>query len=262
MSQLGYDREGQELEGQTDGLVRALRDTDPGTRVPTCPEWTVADLAAHVGRAHRRAAAIVNGRATAAPRFSDVDDGQLPAGAQPRADWLRAGATALVQAVREAGPDTTVWSWTEDQRAGRWLRRMVHETVVHRVDAELAVGRPFDVAPDLAADGITELLELLASPKTVAFLPALARLRGDGQTLHFHATDDGLAAAGEWLVRRTPSGVTFEHGHGKGDVAVRGRAANLLLVLYGRLDRRQTPAEVDVLGDQTLFDQWLEIAKL
>jgi hypothetical protein len=45
--------------------------------------------------------------------------------------------------------------------------------------------------------------------------PALAELRGNGQTLHFHATDPGLGVAGEWLVRRTPSGVEWEHRQGR-----------------------------------------------
>ena len=30
-------------------------------------------------------------------------------------------------------------------------------------------------------------------------------MRGDGDTLHFHASDDGLGGTGQWLVRRTPS---------------------------------------------------------
>jgi hypothetical protein len=60
-------------------------------------------------------------------------------------------------------------------------------------------------------------------------------LRGDGQSLHFHATDPGLSGTGEWLVTRAPSGVTVQHGHGKADIAVRGPAASLLLVLTRRL---------------------------
>ena len=56
-------------------------------------------------------------------------------------------------------------------------------------------------------------------------------LRGDGQSLHFHATDPGLSGTGEWLVTRAPSGITVARGHGKADVAVRGPAASLLLVL-------------------------------
>ena len=41
-----------------------------------------------------------------------------------------------------------------------WIRRMAQETVIHRVDAELALGEPFAPIPDdLALDGIDEVLE-------------------------------------------------------------------------------------------------------
>ena len=79
-------------------------------------------------------------------------------------------------------------------------------------------------------------------------------LRGDGETLHFHATD---VDSGEWLATRTPEGVTWEDGHAKADVAVRGPAADLLLVL----NRRWSPARVEVLGDAALLDHWIEHSK-
>ncbi len=79
--------------------------------------------------------------------------------------------------------------------------------------------------------------------------------------MHFHATDPGLDEAGqdrtgEWLVTRTPSGITVEPGHAKADVAVRAPAARLLLLLTRRL-----PADdpgVEIIGDQALLTHWLE----
>ena len=81
-------------------------------------------------------------------------------------------------------------------------------------------------------------------------------LRGDGQSLHFHATDPGLSGTGEWLVTRTPSGVTVARGHGKADVAVRGPAASLLLILTRRLPPSD-PA-IEILGEQELLTHWLQ----
>ena len=81
-------------------------------------------------------------------------------------------------------------------------------------------------------------------------------LRGDGQSLHFHATDPGLSGTGEWLVSRTPSGLTVARGHGKADVAVRGPAASLLLVLTRRLPPSD-PA-IEILGEQELLTHWLQ----
>jgi uncharacterized protein (TIGR03083 family) len=102
---------------------------------------------------------------------------------------------------------------------------MAHETTIHRVDAELAAGRPVGpIAPDLAVDGIDEVLTV--------FVPVFGpdRSPGDGRTVHLHATD----TEGEWLVRFDPGAVTVETGHAKGDAAVRGPAGELLLWLWGR----------------------------
>jgi len=87
-------------------------------------------------------------------------------------------------------------------------------------DAQPAAGQDADLAPDLAADGIGEWLTLVAAGTAD---PARAReMSGDGQSPHFHATDPGLPGTGEWLVTRTPSGITVQPGHARADVAVRG----------------------------------------
>jgi hypothetical protein len=144
-----------------------------------------------------------------------TDDLQVPEGAEERSRWLLAGARRLGDAVREAGPQTGGWTWADDKTAGFWLRRITHDTLVHRLDAELAVGREVALAPDLAADSVSDLLEMFSVLPRIDDFPALAGLRGSGQLLHFHATDAGLGLAGEWLARRTPSGVVWEHGHGQ-----------------------------------------------
>jgi hypothetical protein len=113
------------------------------------------------------------------------------------------------------------------------------------------------VAADLAADGVSDMLSSIATLSPADSIdPQFADLRGNGETLHFHATDDGLDAAGEWLVRRTPSAVTWEHGHRNADVAAHGRALDLLLVL----NRRVAPGDtaVEVVGDERLLAHWLE----
>jgi hypothetical protein len=50
-----------------------------------------------------------------------------------------AGAWMLGDAVPVAGPKQPVWTWQKDRWAGFWLRRMLHDEVVHRFDAELAL---------------------------------------------------------------------------------------------------------------------------
>ena len=111
----------------------------------------------------------------------------------------------------------------------------------------------------MAADGVDEWLARIAAGPWGTTDPARAQaqdLRGDGQSLHFHATDPGLSGTGEWLVTRTPTGVTVARGHGKADVAVRGPAVGLLLVLTRRLP--PSAPGIEVLGEHALLTHWLE----
>ena len=260
MPQLDDNRYDTELQAETAKFAAAVHDADPAQQVPTCPAWTLAQLTAHVGFGHRWAAVIVERRATTPVPHDQADDLQAPAGAEERSRWLLAGARRLADAVRQAGPQTAVWTWAEDKTAGFWLRRITHDTLVHRLDAELSVGRTVSLAPDLAADSISDLLDMFSILPRIDDFPALAQLRGSGQTLHFQATDPGLDATGEWLARRTPSGVEWKHGHGRGDAGLRGRALDLLLVLSRRapLDGSQ----VHALGDPQLLAHWLEHSRL
>jgi uncharacterized protein (TIGR03083 family) len=233
-------------------------DGDLQRPVPTCPEWTFRQLATHLGRGHRWAAEIVAARATAAIPMREVPDGKLPEDPAQHAQWLNAGAARVVEAVTAAGSDP-VWTFIGMRPARFWARRRAHEAAVHLADAQLATGREVDLAPGAAADGIDEWLTLIAGgPEGATDLVRgwAQGLRGDGQSLHFHATDPGLADTGEWLAHRTPSGVTVQPGHGKADVAVRGPAVSLLLVLTRRLPPSD-PA-IEILGDRALFTHWLQ----
>lgn len=244
------------LRGCTAALA-AIAAGDLGHPVPSCPGWTFRELATHVGRGHRWAAEIVATRAASFLPMAEVPDGKLPAEPAAREAWLNEAVDLLADAVAAAGDDP-VWTFLGPAPARWWLRRRAHEVAVHLADVQLATGREPDLDADLAADGIGEWLEIIAGSAHAATEVARSRaegLRGDGQTLHFHATDPGLGGAGEWLVRRTPDGIAVQAGHAKADVAVRGPAARLLLVLTRRLP--DTDPGVEIFGDQALFTHWL-----
>jgi uncharacterized protein (TIGR03083 family) len=248
----GDDRFSAELRGRTAELARIV-DGDLDRPVPTCPGWTFRQLATHVGRGHRWAAQIVATRSATPIPTREVAEGKLPQDPAQHASWLNAGADLVIEAVTAAGSDQ-VWTLSGIGPASFWVRRRAHEAAVHLADAQLAAGRDVDLAPDAAADGVDEWLGLIAAGTAG---PAGAQeLRGDGQSLHFHATDPGLSGTGEWLVTRTPSGVTVARGHGKADVAVRGPAAGLLLVLTRRLP--PSGPGIGVYGDQALLTHWLQ----
>jgi uncharacterized protein (TIGR03083 family) len=218
---------------------------DPGTPVPTCPGWSLKQLFRHVGRGDRWAATIVRTGLPADPR--EVADGRPPEGGL--VDWLQGGPQAILDAVAEAGPDTPVWTFNGPRPASWWIRRREHEVLVHRADAALALGADFVVPAERAADSVSEWLGLLADRP---FEPADHPL-ADGATLHLHATDEGLGPAGEWFVRGAGERIAWEHGHAKGDVAVRGPVADLLLALL----RRRPSDTVETIGDAAVWERWL-----
>jgi MDMPI C-terminal domain len=169
---------------------------------------------------------------------------------------LQAETARFAAAVHDADPAhpvPTCPAWTIAQLTE-------HVGLGHRRTAELAVGRPVTLAPDMAADGISDLLDLFSILPRIDDFPALAQLRGHGQTLHFHATDPSLAAAGEWLAHRAPSGVEWEHRHAAADATLRGPALDLLLVLSRRaaLDT----SRLETSGDPELLAHWLEHSRL
>jgi uncharacterized protein (TIGR03083 family) len=171
---LGSDRMEDELVRQTTLLADLVGEADPELAVPSCPDWTVGELTVHVGLGHRWATGIIASRASGPVPNSQAPDRHAPGDSARRAQWLRAGAARLAAAVRQAGPEARVWTWADDQTAGFWLRRMAHETVIHRADAALALQRSTEIASDLAVDGITELLQIipyvLEKPDTVGLL--------------------------------------------------------------------------------------------
>ncbi|MYT30785.1 MULTISPECIES: maleylpyruvate isomerase family mycothiol-dependent enzyme [unclassified Streptomyces] len=237
-----------------------VRHGDLTAKVPTCPDWTLADLARHVGGAHRWAGELVATRATAMIDPTTVAGAGGPAEATPEAfdAWLAEGAERTVAALREAGPDAPVWSWAGDNRAGFWARRMVHETVIHRADAALTTGAAYEVPPEIAADCLDEWLELCASPAVAERWADRAEdLFGPGRTLHLHATDTPPALHAEWLLDLTGEHFTHRRAHEKAAVALRAPLTDLLLAVY-----RRRPADdgIEVLGDRSLFDRWLTYA--
>ncbi|WP_217711471.1 maleylpyruvate isomerase family mycothiol-dependent enzyme [Actinomadura sp. NAK00032] len=252
MLEAGRYKEG--LREHARGLAEAASGSDPSTRVPTCPEWTLQDLVGHVGQGYLWAADLVRTGGT------DVIDGlprTVPDSPAAWPAWLRDGAEQLIAAV-EAKPDETVdhpllGAWPTVM----WLRRMANETAVHHADAALAAGTPFTVAPGLAGDVITEFLGLLTAPTAAAQKPELAELRGTGETLRLRPAEPSLPG---WLITRMPDGPVFEEGAGEGasgaDMTVAGPVQELLLVFA----RRLAPADaagLKVTGDASLLDHWL-----
>ncbi|MHA6617257.1 maleylpyruvate isomerase family mycothiol-dependent enzyme [Pseudonocardia sp. DLS-67] len=235
------------LREVTAAFADAVAGLDPQATVPTCPEWRVRDLVGHIGQAYRWSAELVRTRAgTPPPDPRDSDPGR------PQ-DWprrLHDSAADLASAITDTGPDTAVWTFLGNRPARFWLRRMVADTAVHVADAAFAAGRPFTIAPDLAAETISEGLGLISAAEAADLKPELGELRGDGQTLLLRPTDVETG----WLITRGPGGVTWERGTSDADVVVGAPVGDLLLVF----SRRITPDDprLAITGDRALLQHW------
>jgi uncharacterized protein (TIGR03083 family) len=206
--------------------------------VPACGEWTIGDLCSHVGRLHRWATQIIERRpADPVGHWKQLEVPEGPA----LVDFAAQGYGPLADVLAAAGVDEPCWSWTDQRTVGFWSRRQANELAVHRWDAESAAGAPEPIDRDLAVDGIQELFDILP------FRPG-GPPTGNGETMHLHCTD----GEGEWMVRLGSEGVTVVNEHGKGDVAARGAASDLLLMMWGRVpvDR------LEVFGDAALLERW------
>ncbi|GAA0674126.1 maleylpyruvate isomerase family mycothiol-dependent enzyme [Kitasatospora atroaurantiaca] len=235
---------------ETARFVAAVRGADLGTPVPSCPGWTLADLVKHAGSVQRWFSVLLRGRIQEPPRSRDVDL-RLPGREDGWADWLADSATEAAGAFAATDPDTPMWVWGADPHARFWARRMLFETLIHRVDAELALGIRPEIDRAVAVDGVDEFLVNL--PFAGFFAPKVANLRGNGETIRFRSTD----ADGDWLVRLRPDGFGLDlagEAAVPADATVRGAAADLLLLAYGRLSLDAEAFEHE--GDEELLARW------
>jgi uncharacterized protein (TIGR03083 family) len=229
-------------------MAGVCRDVDPATPVPSCPEWDLAELMRHTGTVHRWAGIMVERRA---PKRLRRDELELGAPEDPAllAAWLADGATFLADRFTGIDTDADMWAWGWPKSARFWPRRMLHETGIHRADAELATGATPRYDAGIAADGVDELLDNL--PHALYFAPKVAELKGDGETLAFVAHD----APAAWTVELQPDGFRWTRSEARAvaaDALLSTTASELLLTLYGR--RPIGPGEVT--GDPTLVERW------
>lgn len=169
------------ITSHTTALAELGRRHDLVTAVPTCGDWTLAELISHLAEVQGFWAHIISNRPAgpdtyAAPARPLAD--QLP-------DLLDASCHALVSALRDADPADTAWSWSDDHTVAFSIRRQTHEAIVHHVDGVLAIGAQLpDLEPSVAADGVDELVTVMLSG-----VPEWAAFESTGATLRLIAAD-------------------------------------------------------------------------
>jgi uncharacterized protein (TIGR03083 family) len=224
-------------------LIAAVSAGAMDVPVPTCEGWEVRDLAVHVGGfcgfwSHD----LSEGAGRPKSPYPDPPaDGEL-------AGWMADRCVDLAEQLERTPPETPVWTWFDaDGSAAFVARRSAHELAIHRFDAQAAHGITMPIAPELAADGIDEVLDVLvtARPRTGT---------GTGRTMVLRSTDLGL----EWAVTIEADDIAVARSSQDEDMTegaelvVSGTASDLELTLY----HRPTLWNVDVHGDYTVLDSW------
>ncbi|MET9410595.1 maleylpyruvate isomerase family mycothiol-dependent enzyme [Streptomyces sp. NPDC002935] len=239
-------------------MLAAAEEAGVDAKVAACAGWQVRDLLRHTGMVHRWATAFV-----AEGHTSYHPDGGLPdLDGDALLTWFGEGHRLLVDTLAGASPEVRCWTFLPaPSPLAFWARRQAHETTVHRVDAESALGgEPAAVPPDFAVDGIDELLRgFHGRPKS--------RVRTEEpRVLRVRATDHPDAV---WTVRLSPQPPLSEHGeHPRADAntdvgadvdvdvdvdcELAGPAARLYLALWNRVP---FPS---VTGDASLATLWRE----
>ncbi len=212
--------------------------SDRSAEVPGCPNWTTADLLGHMGSVWRMLTLYVDGLPTGPIREPGIPD---PPAGEAVVGFARGGLSGLMTAMAGANPDSLVWTFGSDKTVAFFVRRAHLETLLHRVDAEAAVGAPTHVAELEAADAVDELLEVF--------------YRSDGPpsgSLHLHQTNGD----GEWMLEVIDGSIVVRREHSKGDAALRGTGEELMLVMWGR----RSVDGLESFGDRSIIEEWVSLA--
>lgn len=243
--------------------ARRAADADKAPLVPSCPGWSVSDLAAHLGGVHRYLTRIIRERLLEPPDTTDLNFLALPAdrrgwpmpehapnhGPVPVSliDWFADGACALESLFRTCGPDETVWTWSREQSTGFWVRMQTIEAAVHRWDAESAIGVAQPVEADLARDAISQIFEVMAPARRASGQAP----PGSGERFRIRQTD----GTGNWTVHFVGDDVRLTESAEPCDVEVAGTASDLMLFLWQRI-----PAGgLVVQGDRGVLDRYFTL---
>jgi uncharacterized protein (TIGR03083 family) len=200
---LDLARRVQLIRGDSEALGAAARH-DLFVRVPSCPDWSMADLVRHVFQVHRSWARIV-GEQIMEP---DWVDAPYPPDAE-LVDSFVANAHHMADVFAATDPASPCWTWGPEANAGFVQRFQVQEVALHRWDAENAVGPPDAIAADGAADSLDQL---------VGILPMVTK-----------------SAPGSFRVEATDADVAVTMFDGKPAGTLRGSASDLLLVVWKRV---------------------------
>lgn len=226
---------------QFDQLAAATLPDSAGNSVPACEGMVLGELVRHVGSVHHLITDWVREERRPTVWSSAPEVGE------DLAAWARRGSADMLKTLTSRSPAQPCATWSAtDRTVGFWIRRMAHETAVHRVDAAQAVGEHWRVDPELAADGVAEALELWLGTRLGT------KVGGSGRAVRLMASTGASAAVVDWTIRPLKTIIEFGRGAAGADVTVTGPPAALWAWTWGRSDEEHP---VDIVGDQEAADE-------
>ena len=212
------------IESESNDAAATIAVASLDVRVPSCPDWSFADLIWHLGRVQRFWASVIRAGSDGEPEFPPETPG--PAEARELEAWFRASTLELLGALDETRWDAPAWTWwIEERTVAAIARHQVQEAAVHRWDAQQAVTHVEPLPVRLADDGVDEFIWLAR------------QLRGPAP-IAFQATD---------------TGTIFNAGSGTPAATVSATASELVLLLYGRI----AVDGVEIVGDHAAVGEFL-----
>lgn len=240
-----------------------LSAVDASVPVPSCPDWTAADLAWHLAEVQLFWAAVVRDGRTddeVAERIEEAKPPRPTAYADVLALARSAGAD-LVAALGQGTDDRPAWTWSADRTVGFVRRRQAHEALIHRVDAELVAGSVTALDPVLAADGVDEVLTVMWSG-----LPDWATFAPQGGTVELAATDAGRTwrvQPGRFTGTSPSSGTTYDEPTAEVAAANGEPAAARVAAPAADLDRWlwNRGGDVETSGDEQALARLADVVR-
>ncbi len=212
----------------------ALHGLDPTAPVPDCPDWPASELRDHISGVLAFWAHQLGQATTVGPDFPDsIREGYR----RPILD----NARTVIAILEPIGPNGVCWNWSGANMTTGWAaRRMAHEIAVHRIDAQRTADPDLvtPIAPQLATDGIDELLDVFVGAS-------------DSETSDSDPVLRITTPLAQWTLAIGEKAVPTAR---EPDLTLEAPADAALLTLWGRV------VDVAWQGERAVFDSWRAIS--
>lgn len=223
---------------QAEMFRKAVADADPTAEVPTRPGWTVQDLVVHLARFLETSTAYL--------RTGSRNPMKPPAprGGLSPLDYLDLQLAEAGEVLAAVSGNRPVWTFSPaaPDLAWVWHRRIAHETVLRRFDAQTVVRQVVATDSDLCVDGIDEVLTTIVAAKLDGDSPS--EVSGTAVVRPTDVPESWLISLTAGEVPQTRAAAPGEEG----DAQIVGDAELVYFWLWNRMNLKE------MTGDQRVLD--------